>query len=231
MDLFSEIQTSVYSDLTANSDSSLFPLTTVKSAINRAYRKAGGLFKWPSLEDAKESTTQASQEYYDYPQKWRPDSMWKLVVNSEDYSDPLVFKDYLYEKEEDIPSGADLLWSTQWRRFFIYPTPTVAGLVIAAWGYKTVDTLTADGDVTIFSYSMSECNEALALEAGAILRAKGESDNAAMFRSSEAKQILSVAWQKVRQEQMKYEKTMPFFNAGDMFGGTNSKNLIGKFNI
>lgn len=229
MDTFSDLQTAVYSDLTSNSDSTLFPLTTVKSAINRAYRKAGGLFKWAELEDAKKTTTQTNQEYYDYPQTWRPDSAWKLTVNAEDYGDPLVFKDYLWEKENNIPSGADYLWSSQWRRYFIYPTPTSAGLEIVIWGLKNVSTLTENTDTTIFSYSMAECNEAIVLEAVAILKAKGEDERSSLFKSSEAKQILATAWQKQKQEKAKFEKTTPFFLVPDFFGAKGTKDIIGNF--
>ncbi len=235
MDLFSELQAAVQSDLTIDSGSTLFPLTTIKLALNRAYRKAGGLFRWPETEDAKKTSTKIDHEYYDYPQNWRPDSVWKLKVDGIDYADPLVFKDYLYEKENNIPSGATYLWSSQWRRFFIYPTPTANGNNnICIWGQKVVDSLSADSDTTIFSYSMTECNDAIVNEAVAILKAKGEDNNTSQFRSIQAKQILSIAWDKVRQDQQKYEKTTPFFNVPDFFirkGGGNTSNgsPIGNF--
>lgn len=232
MDLFSELQTALLSDLTVDSTSTLFPTETVKLAINRAYRKAGGLYRWPELEDAKKTSTVSGQEYYDYPDTWRPDSMWKLLVDDEDYFDPLAFKDYLYEKENNIPSGADSLWSTQWRRFFIYPTPTTNGNNnISIWGVKNVTTMTDDSDVTIFSYSLPECNEAIVLEAGAILKAKGEDNRTSEFKSAEAKMILTVAWGKIRQEQAKYERTIPLLDVTDMFGKTQDdiKNDIGRF--
>lgn len=231
MDLFSVLQTTVQNELTVGSESTLFPLDTVKLAINRAYRKAGASFRWPSLEDAKKTSTVQSQEYYDYPDTWRPDSIWKLTVDSEDYGDPLVFKDYLYEKEEDIPSGATYLWSNQWRRFFIYPTPTTNGSNnISIWGVKNVETLTNDADTTIFSYTMPECNEALVLEAVAILRSKGEDDKGAMFKSAQAQQILTMSWMKIKQENAKYEKTQPFFNVPNYFADDGKEDTnIGNF--
>lgn len=229
MDTFLELQTALQSDLNSNSESTLYPLTAIKLAINRAYRKAGGLFEWPETEDAKKTTTQASQEYYDYPDNWRPDSAWKLTIGDEDYGDPLDFKDYLYEKENDIPSGADYLWANQWRRYFVYPTPTAAGLVISIWGHKIVDKLTNDADLTIFSYAMPECNDAIVLEAGAILRAKGEDKETSEFKSAESKTILARAWDRIRKEKAKYKKTLPFFDVPDYFGKSNSSSLIGKF--
>jgi len=233
MDEFSELVTAVQSDINVDGNSTLFPLTTVKLAINRAYRKAGGLFRWPETEDAKTTSTVTSQEYYDYPNNWRPDSIWKLLVDNVDYGDPLVFKDYLYEKENSIPSGKTYLWSSQHRRYFIYPTPTTNGSSnITVWGQAVVSALSADDDTTIFSYAMPECNEAIVLEADAILKAKGENERSTEFKSLEAKQILATAWGKIRQDQTKYEKIQPFFDVPDYFspnGLKSSTDTIGRF--
>lgn len=218
MDTFLELITAVQSDLTVTSDSTLYPLSTIKLALNRAYRRAGGLFRWPETEDAQKTSTQNGQEYYDYPTTWRPNSAWKLVVDGEDYGDPLVFKDYLYEKENEIPSGADFLWANQWRRFFMYPTPAAAGsLNVSIWGVKIVTALSADADTTIFSYAMPECNDAIVLEAVAILRSKGEDNSTSQFKSVEARALLATAWNKIKQDKAKQEKTQPIFNVPDFF--------------
>lgn len=230
MNTFQELYEAVQSDLTIGSESTLFPLATVKSAVNRAYIKCGGLFRWSETEDAKKTSTQSNIEYYDYPNTWRPDSIWKLVVDDEDYGDPLSFKDYLYEKENDIPSGKEYIWTSQWRRYFIYPTPTTAGSYnISVWGQKIVTALSGDTDVTIWSYSMPECNEAVVLEAIAILKGKGEDDKGGQFKSAEAKQILAIAWGKIRQDQAKYQRTQAMFDIPDYFGVASTKDTIGKF--
>lgn len=230
MDTLAEMRSAIQFDLTLTDQSSFLSPASIDLAINRAYIKAGALFKWPETEDAKTTSTQQGIEYYDYPSNWRAQSAWKLSVDGEDYGDPLVFKDYLYEKENDIPSGADTLWSTQQRRFFIYPIPTSAGTNnITIWGIKTVDKLEEDDDVTIFSYSMPECNEAIVLEADAILKSKGDNEQAGMFRSAEAKQLLGIAWQKIRADRARNEKTTPFFDVPDFFGKSNSKFIIGRF--
>jgi hypothetical protein len=92
-----------------------------------------------------------------------------------------------------------------------------------------VDQLVEDGEVTIFSYSMPECNEAIVLEAVAILKAKGEEEKMAEFRSTEAKGILAMAWSKIKQEAAKYEKTTPFLDVPDFFpGGGALKDSIEK---
>lgn len=226
MDLFSDIIAAVQSDLTIGDESTLTDLTTVKLAINRAYRKIGALFKWPDTRDAKKTSTEAGQEYYDYPDTWRPDSIWKLVVDDEDYGDPLAFRDYLYEQENNYPNGLDKIWTNQRRRYFISPVPTSDGFLnISVWGFKNVELLDSDADTTIFSYSMPEVNEAIVLEADAILKNKGEIQQAlrrnsvsgAEMLSLEAGRIAAASWSKIAAENAKFEKTTPAFDVPDMF--------------
>ena len=232
MDTFADLIQAVQDDQTVGSESTLYNLPLIKRVINRAYRKAGGLVFWPELQDAKKTSTEANQEYYDYPVNWRPNSVWKLVIDSVDYGDPLVFKDYLYEKENSLPSGLQKMWTNQWRRYFIYPIPTANGSQnIEVYGQKVVDVLSADGDVTIFSYSMPDCNEAIVLEAVAMLKAKGDEEKEGEFRSAEAKGILLLAWNRIARDQAKYEKTQPFFEVPDLFRGNGrSPQNTGRFN-
>ena len=230
MDLFSELISAVQSDLTVNGGSTLYNETAIKLAINRANRKAGALFLWPETKDAKKTNTIASQEYYIYPSNWRPDSIWKLKVDDVDYGDPLLYGDYLYEKENSFPSGKTKTWSNFGKKYFIYPTPTTNGDGnIEVHGQKVVDWLENDADVTIFSYSQPECNDAIVMEAVKILKQKGESEQVGQFLSLEAKQILGTAWQKIKQRQLKYQSTQPEFFVQDMFGGRNDATRIGNF--
>ena len=236
MDTFLEMQTALLSDVNASNTSSFYPTATIQLALNRAYRKVGGLFRWPALEDAKVTSTQASQEYYDAPSTWRPDSIWKLQVDDVYYGEdpdfsPMVFQDYLDWKDNDLNEGStDKKWAVQHLRYFMYPTPTVAGSNnISVWGQKNVVAMTVDGSVTIFSYNSPECNEAIVLEASAILKKKGELDKPGEMLSMEAKQILIVAFNKIRQEQTKYEKTQPLFYVSDMFGRAKTSDIIGNF--
>ena len=241
MDTFLELQEAVQSDLNVDSGSTFYTLTQVKLAINRAYRKTGGLFPWPELQDAKKTSTQVNQEYYDYPTNWRSNSIWKLTILDSDGNDdrygedpdgsPLSFDDYLVWKE-DNPDSTEKKWANQWRRFFIWPVPTTAVTNnIHVWGIKVITTLSADDHTTIFTYSTPEANEAIVLEAVAILKAKGEQENSSKFRSDEAKQILANACDKIKKEMTKYEKNQPFFEVTDMFGTGSSKDLRGRFDI
>lgn len=236
MDTLANIRVAVQDDLTTGDESTLYSPNVIDRAINRAYRKVGALFPWPELQDAKKTSTQVSQEYYDYPQNWRSNSIWKVVIDDVRYGEdpdgsPLKFDDYLNWKE-DYPDSTEKKWANQWRRFFVWPVPTTQGNNnITVWGVKVVSALSADADTTVFSYSTPEANEAIELEALAILKAKTDDDKSAQFKSMEAKQILVVAWSKIAKEMAKYEKNMPFFEVPDFFGSGNSKDMRGRFDI
>lgn len=228
MNTFAEMREALQSDLNITSSSSQFPTATLDLALNRAYTKAGSLFDWTSLEDSQTTSTAVDQEYYEYPDDWRPDSMWRLTVDGNLYGEdpdgsPMVFSDYLLWKA-DNENSTDKKWATQWRRYFIYPTPTAVGSDnITIWGYKNVEELSADDDTTIFSYNLPECNEAVVLEAVAILKKKGEALEAGQMFSAESKATLLIAFNKIKRNKSKYEKTQPFFYVPDYFGSTNSE--------
>lgn len=237
LNTYLDIIQAVQSDLNILDEAPLFPLATVKKAVGRAYVKASSLFRWSGTESAKKTSTQSNLEYYDYPSDFRDDSIWRLEVDDEQYGEdpdgsPMKFEDYLiWRRDTANANSTSKKWATQKRRIFIYPVPTSVGSNnISAWGQRVPEALSADGDVTIFSYSMPEGNEAIVLEAVALLKSKGEEEKSGEFRSTEAKQILVVAWNKVKQEQAKFEKVQPFLNVSDMYGRRSTKEtIIGNF--
>lgn len=233
----SEMDALLVSDLSVSTASSLFPSDTRKAALNRAYRKAGGLFRWPALEDAQKTSSGVSQEYYDANQTWKPDSVWRVEVDGVPYGEtpdgsPMRFEDYLDWKVNN-PTSLDKKWAVQWLRVFIFPISTTVGNNnIVMWGQKNITPMSLNSDTTIFSYNSPECNEAIVLEAAAILKKKGDSLQASQFMSAEAKSVLTINYNKIRQEQQKYEKTQPFFVVPDFyarFGHHTRNNNIGDF--
>lgn len=237
MDTFEELIALVQNELVINDTSTLFPLSQVKLAINKAYVKAGGLFPWPELEDAKKTSTKSGYYYYDMPQNWYPDSIWRLEIDGVRYGlppdgSPLVYKDFI-EWREDNPNSTDKRWASQWKRFFIHPASTTNGNNnISIWGIRSVDLLSASDDVTIWSYSNRECNIAVVNEAIAMLKAKGEDVNASGFYSVESKNTLARTWQRIRDNQSKFEKIQPMYEVPDYLhvGGGSSQN-IGNFDV
>lgn len=238
MDKFSEMVDAIQDDVTADDNSTFYSLALIKRVINRAKRKVEALYRWPALEDAKKTSTIANQEYYDYPQSWRDDSIWKVWVDSDDnnFGDPLVFGDYLYEKENDFPAGDKYIWANHNRKFFIQVNgvaPTSNGdNNIKIWGIKVTAALSADDDTTIFSYSMPEVNEAIVMEAVKILKSKGGEEQTGQMLSTEAKGIIALAWSRLKQDKAREEKTTPLLEVEDMFKANKANrkdNNIGKF--
>lgn len=239
MDTFLDLITAVESDLTIGDEVSFISRDTTKLAINRARIKCESAYKWPELQDAKQTTTQTGLEYYTYPQEFKTNSIFRLEVDSVQWGEdpdgsPMRYEDYLQWRGDTYNANStDKNWSNQQRRYFIYPVPTTSTAVISIWGQKVGDELVNDADTTVFSYSAPEVNEAIVLEAKAILRGKAEQEQQGQFYSIEAKALLGIAWNKIKQESGKYEKTQPFFEVGDMFrsnGTGGSNNNIGRFN-
>lgn len=231
-----EIDDALIDDLNVADDNSIFPDTTRLRAINRAYRKAAAIFNWPQLQDAKKTTTQANQNYYDLPNTWRPFSAWRLEVNYEQWGEdpdgsPIKFSDFLIFKEQ-FPDDSAKRWALQNKRFFMTPTPTAAGITICAWGQKNVTALAVDADTTVFSYNAPGCNEAIILEASAILKKKGEQDDKGQMLSKEAGAMLAVEFGKFGGQKANSEKIQPFLHVQDMFatrGRGSNPNNIGNF--
>lgn len=224
------MRNAVQSDMNVSAGSSLYPPATIDSVINRAYVKSYRLFRWPGTEDAKQTTTQANEEYYDLPEDWVPDSIWRLEVNGDMYGEqpdgtPISFHDYLKWKT-DNPGSTDKKWAKQWTRYFIYPTPTVANLVIVIWGQLNPEVLSSESSTTIFSNNLPECNEAVIMEAEAILKHKGATPKDGEFYSAEAKGLLSVSFSRIKQDNSQEKKVQPFLDVPDFFNPTNAQTQV-----
>src|SRR3990167_6441159 len=211
MDNLGDFRQAIQDELTIGDESTLFTPTIIDRAINRAYRKSATLFRWPQLEDSKKTSTQANVEYYDYPDTWRPDSIWRLEVDDNQYGEdpdgsPMAFEDYLtWRADSDNDNSTDKKWANQKTRYFIYPVSTANGTNnISVWGMKNITALSEDDHETIFTDNMPECNEAIVLEAKAILKGKGEDEKSGQFASAEAKAILIKAFNGIKAEQAKY---------------------------
>lgn len=240
MDDFEDMIDATQSDLTIGDESSFLGLTTVKLAINRAYRKIAALYRWAGTEDAKTTGTEADLEYYEYPENWRDDSVWRLEVDDVQWGEepdgnPITFEDYrIFRGDTDNADSTEKKWANQRRRYFIYPVPTATGANnISIWGQKIVDLLVDDDDTTIFSGSMPEVNEAIVMEAKEILKQKEDVKlSGETMLSPAALQLATVAWTKAKQDRAtKEEKIQPMLEVPDFFarGGSSGSGRRGQF--
>ena len=237
MDSLSDFRTAVQSGVNVGANSSLYTPTIIDRVINRSYIKCYRLYRFPQLKDAKLTTTQANIAYYDMPDTWSPDSMYRLTVNGDEnpYGDapdfsPMVFQDFLdWKADSNNTSSTDKKWAVHGNQYHFTPTPTEANLVISIWGQKNADALTLDASETIFTDNMPECNEAVVEEAIAILQHKGEKDQVGQLFSAKSQGILAIAFSKLKQETPKEEKENPMLQVKDMFGKASVTDTIGRF--
>ncbi len=238
MNTLAEIRRQVQIDLTVGAESSLYSPTTIDAKINSAYIKVGGLFNWPELTDPKQTSTESGYEYYDFPDTWRTDSMWRLEIGGLQWGElpdgsPMDYNDYLQWRADTANANStEKKWAVNGRKFFVFPVPTTTGSFnMDLWGQKNVTTLSLDDDTTIFSNSMPEGNEAIRLETVAILKAKGDEEQKGQFRSIEAMTMLTNAWNRNKANRAVYEKTNALFSVPDLFGNgvQSSRDRIGNF--
>jgi len=144
---FLEMQNAVYDDLGKANTDPFYTLAMIKRYINRAKNRVEGAHDFPHLErsDVRDSEV---HEYYNYPEDWKQDSIYKLKFDDDDYQ-KVRFKDYLKHQED---GGTDKIFSDFRNRFFINPAPTsVVVKGIELWGQEYSADLSADTDKTPFT--------------------------------------------------------------------------------
>ena len=144
---FLEMQTAVLDDLGKTTTDPFYTLVMIKRYINRAKNRVEGAHNWPHLERSMKRDSEAS-EYYNYPENWKQDSIYKLKFDDDDYT-KVRFSDYLKHQEDD---GTDEIFSDFRNRFFIHPAPTsVITHGIEIWGQEYSADLSGDSDTTPFT--------------------------------------------------------------------------------
>lgn len=147
---FASMIQAIYDDLGKEDTDPFYSLAIVKRMINRAKNRVEAAHDWPHLERSMKRDSEAS-EYYNYPENWKQDSIYKLKFDGDDY-DKVRFKDYLKYQEDYDDNATDKIFSDFRNRFFINPAPTsVIANGIEIWGQEYSDDLSADGDKTPFT--------------------------------------------------------------------------------
>ena len=143
MNTFEEIYQAVQSDLNVLDEAPLYPLATVKRAVNRAYIKSSSLFRWSGTEHAMKTSTQKNLEYYDYPRNFRDNSIYRIEIDGVQYGEtpdgsPMNYQDYLtWRADSANANSTEKKWANQKRRYFVYPVPTTHGdYNISVWGQR-----------------------------------------------------------------------------------------------
>lgn len=181
-------------------NSTLFTSARKANLIKDAHLWATSYKEWPELVRAKTTTT-TTDEYYDYPDEFRTDSVIRLIINSNKYDKKNYedFLDYLDEHSDNLDSYT-------------------AGLTMDVYGSIQPEELT---DTSIFSQSDDSGNEAIVKKALSVALKKS-SPQVAIQEEAEAKIILDNIWKRIALRQQREERLdHPFFNVPDFLGKTN----------
>lgn len=229
MTTFKDIQDTLYDDLMASTNSATFPLTRIKSLINQANQWATSLFPWTELQRAMTTNAEIGQEYYDYPDAFRTDTLGEFLHYNGNSYERVAFKDYI-EFKRRYPNSTKQIFADYARQYFIFPTPTTTDTILV-WGGIQADTLTADADVTIFSNHDDSGNEAIERKALSLALRRIDS-NLSASEEKEAVALLTVIWGKVEQrQQTKKRLDKPMFRVPDFFAVSGSTFQEGNFDF
>jgi len=158
------METELLARLQVANNSSLFPASRLTQLIKDAYIWATTTWVWTDLVNGKYTSTIANNEYYDYPDDFRSNTIMRLEVDNISY-ERKAFEDYLAYKENN-PSDTHKIFASYGRYYFIHPTPTTNGTNnITVWGSLKADNLTTSSSLTIFTDNKEEGNEALVKKA------------------------------------------------------------------
>lgn len=204
--------------------SNLFDDTTIEDAIWDAYLWVTDRHPFPKLEKAMYTSSVNGQDYYDNPSNFKSDSIFLIVINSQQYF-PLEYNDFLRWKREN-PNIADEYYFSQFaNQYFLTPTPTAAGVQITVWGLIQPDAFVNDASLTIFSGSEDSINEGIMRKALSDLLGKDGTNELL-----KAQTIVDSGWVKINQRRGKYQrKDAPFFTPVDYFPQSNQASVIGNF--
>lgn len=112
----------------------------LESWMNIAMIWACGFKKWPFTEKKDETlTTVASQANYNYPTKFKSDSIRILMIDGKRYT-KIRYDDYL-KYREDYSGGTDKVFSDHKRVIYINPNAFAASKTITIYGQVTPDSL------------------------------------------------------------------------------------------
>lgn len=200
MRLLSEMQSKLTSDLMVADNSTLFTSTRILDLLKSGHLTATSYKDWPDLQRTKITDT-TTDEYYDYPDEFRTDSITDIAINNIAYEKKNYMDFVRYCRD-----NADRLISR------------VAGLTLDVSGCIQPEQFSVSVTTTIFSYSDETGNDAIvkfALADGI----KKTNPNLSAQLETEARVLLERIWSHViPRKQSEGRLNKPFFNVPDFFG-------------
>jgi hypothetical protein len=110
-----------------------------------------GFHNWAQTEDAVTRDSEAGQEWYNYPENMKQDTIKELMYNGE-YYEKINYRDYLRYKQDEGVNATDKIFTDFQNKYFINPTPTSAiSAGISLWGQTIPADMVNTTDATPFS--------------------------------------------------------------------------------
>ena len=216
-----DLETELIARLQVAANSTLYPSARVTKIIQDAYIWATQLVVWHDLVRARATATVASQEYYDYPDNFRSESIIRLTIDGEEYKRK-NFEDYLTFKKNN-PTSTKKMFSSFGRQFFVHPTPTTTGSGnMVAWGAIQADPLSGTSTVSMFSYNKEEANEAVIKKGLSIALIRSDPNLAKSEESEAIAIVMKLSADENKNTQRNQRLQHPMLNVPDYLGGNGS---------
>lgn len=222
---FKEKQDAILNDFSATSTDSFITLTIVKSYINRQERRIAGLYPWPHTKTAEVRDSEVNQEYYNYPEDWVQDSIYRLEFNNEKH-DPTDFDDYEQYKKEN--NASEKRFANFENKYFINPTPSSAIVGgISIWGHKLPANMVNDADLSPFAEDPEIEEEIINLTRAALMqKQRGSYLTAGLNLEKDTLAKITAIWKKTYMKKAKFmTRSRSMFNPIDILGQPSSRSL------
>jgi len=222
------LEAELVSRLQVASNSTLYPSARITSIIKQSYIWATQLVIWHDLVRSRCTSTVAGNEYYDYPENFRSESIIRLTIDGEPYK-RYNFEDYLAFKKRN-PDSNRKIFASFGRQFFISPTPQSTGTDnLLVWGAIQADPLINSSDVSIFSYNKEEANEAVIKKGMSIALVRSDPAVAKQEEQDAIALLLKLSSDEQKNTQRNQRLAHPMMSVPDFFGSTSSNYLYGRF--
>lgn len=200
MRILSEMQSKLASDLMVSDNSTLYTATRLLELLKSGHLSATSYREWPELSRTKFTST-TTDEYYDYPDDFRTDSISSIAINNIPY-DKKNYEDFVrYCRDNSARLNT-----------------RVAGLTLDVSGAIQPEQFSETVTTTIFSDSDETGNEAIVKFALADALKKTNPNLSAQLEA-EARLILDNIWRRTAQRNQRSQRLEhPFFNVPDYFG-------------
>lgn len=154
-----DLRTKLDQRISAAKVKGIYPDSFKNQALNDGGVQVTNFRKWPFLNHALKTLSQAAREYYEYPSRFKLGSIYRIMVDGVEYP----MKEWEYFRDfRDAESDAQVSSQTG-KQYFVYPAPLTDDLEIDVYGQLKWVKLSADEDESILPEDLDDAIVAIAL--------------------------------------------------------------------